>query len=341
MRKVLFLVVFSSFLILPSTAMAWGPATHTWITNELLENPDNNEILEMCSANQDNWDAFMAGSMVPDITVVYYFEHGATQYRATHNWNFQQEVMNQANNDREKAFAYGIAQHLVSDSVAHQKVIPVSIESHSLPNWLLHPLLEQKYDSHLVQKYPYLDDARKHMFDAIIIGPYGDRYIEMVENAVGAQVNFNVRDNIEKLAVSFDSYYDPENGAKKPTGAGIFGLYPIIYSACNIISPLTSISNVALMDASAERTLDENKNVFNNWGARHMLTAHGFDELAAAEEAGNSGAFTIAFSFYIILIFTVPIGVLVFVKRPLFAITTLVAMLLGLLAWIVWVYLTL
>lgn len=321
--------------------MAWGPATHTWITNELLENPDGNTILELCSATDENWDAFMAGSMIPDITVVYYFEHGAVQYRATHNWNFQQEVMNQATTDYEKAFAYGIAQHLVSDSVAHQHVVPDSITSHNIPNWLLHPLLEQKYDSHLVQEHPYLDDARKHMFDAITIGPHGDRYIEMVENALGSQVDFNIRDNIEKLAAAFDSYYDPESGAKKPSGTGMFSLYPAIYGMCNAISPLTGITGVDKMDAAAERTLDENKNVFNNWGARHMLVAHGFDDIAEAENEGNTGGFTIAFSIYLILIFVVPIGVLLYIKRPLFAISAFFAMIVGLLAWIIWVYLTL
>ncbi|GAI35011.1 unnamed protein product, partial [marine sediment metagenome] len=192
----------------------------------------------------------MAGSEIPDITVVYYFEHGGEKYRATHNWNFQQEVMDQAYTDNEKAFAYGIAQHLVSDAIAHQIVVPQTIKDTNIPNWLIHPLVEQKYDSELKAKYPYLYEKSKHMFDAIIYGPYGDRYVQMVEDALGENCQINVKDHVIKLAAALGNFYNPVNGSFTPSGVGIFGLYPFISGIADAVSPFTSITGVQKMDAA-------------------------------------------------------------------------------------------
>jgi len=339
MRKILIiLAILSLFFLLPSVS-AWGPATHTWITNELHDNPKGNPILEMCAENEENRAAFMAGSMIPDITVVYYFEEGGRVYRATHNWNFQQEVMNQATNDHEKAFAYGIAQHLISDSVSHQYVVPATITQTNTPNWLIHPLVEQKYDSQLAQRYPELRQQRKHMFDAILYGPHGDRYLDMVDNAI-TDVELNVRDLATKLAVAFDSYYDPVDGAKAPSGVGVFHIYPLVSAVCDAVAPLTFITGMRQMDAAAQRTLDENYNIFNNWGARHALSAHGFDDIYEAEQEAHTGGFSIVFTIYLLAIFIAPLAVIVFLKRPLYAAGTFVILVLSLLAWIVYIYLT-
>jgi hypothetical protein len=340
MKNTLFVLGLISLLFFIPAASAWGPATHTWITNELLDNPKGNPILEMCAENEENRAAFMAGSMIPDITVVYYFQEGGRVYRATHNWNFQQEVMNQATNDHEKAFAYGIAQHLISDSVAHQYVVPSTIRQTNIPNWLIHPLVEQKYDAQLAQKYPELREQRTRLFDAILYGPHGDRYIEMVENAISDE-QLNVRDLIIKLAAAFDSYYDSVGGAKAPSGVGIFRLYPFISKICDFIAPLTALSGTYEVDAAAKRTLDENYNIFSNWGARHILSPHGFDEISEAEKDSGVNGFAIAFTMYVLAIFIAPLAVLLFLKKPFYAILSFFILLLSLLGWIMYIYLTL
>jgi len=318
MKKILIIIGILLLFMFPAVS-AWGPATHTYITNDLLDNPEGCPILTMCGENDENRAAFMAGSEIPDITVVYYFEHGGAKYIATHNWGFQQLVMSQATNDREKAFAYGIAQHLISDSVAHQIVIPSVIIRSGVPNWLVHPLAEQKYDSQLKGKYPEIAEQSKLMFDAIIYGPYGDRYIEMVQNAIySSGETINVEEHAIKLAQAFDSFYDPDNGSFKPSGISIFGLYPIISGIADFISPISGITGMANMDAALVKTMSENRRVFNNWGDRHGLVPHGLDDLHAADEEGNTGNFTIYFMIFSIIIITVPIGLYLWRKNPLF-----------------------
>ena len=151
MNKInIFIMLMLTTLLTMSTASAWGPHGHTWIANDLFEGQDS-EIVRKCTPHRE---AFLAGCEIPDITVVYYYTEGGAVYRATHNWNFQQEVMSQARTEDEVCFAYGIGQHLITDSVAHTDVIPQAIVDTTVPNWLIHPLLEKKYDSVLVAKYP-------------------------------------------------------------------------------------------------------------------------------------------------------------------------------------------
>ena len=326
-------------LLLSTVATAWGPATHAEITRDLLNDSEGNWILELCNKDQETREAFMIGSEIPDITVVYYFESGGAKYRATHNWNFQQDVMLQANNDREKAFAYGIAQHLISDSIAHQDVVPASIESNGIPNWLLHPLLEQKYDSYRKQSDPTIAEASRHMFDALLYGQYGDRYIAMCQNALGDTID--VREHAIKLAAAFDSFYNPEGGNFKPENVGIFGLYPMIAGIADWLSPYTSISGVDQMDAAYFKTLQQNKNIFNNWGARHALTPHGFDDLVAAEEAVGASLFSTLLMIYIIAIFAVPIAAYLYFKKIIVVPIVLLIMIIGIIAWFAMIYFSL
>jgi len=339
MKKYIIVLAFLIPLLFSGIASAWGPATHTKITNDLLNNPQGNAILTLCSQDQECWDAFMAGSEIPDITVVYYFESGGSKYRATHNWQFQQDVFLQARNDREKAFAYGIGQHLISDSVAHQEVVPNAIKDHGIPNWLLHPLLEQKYDSYLKQSNPELAEQSRHMFDAILYGPYGDRYIAMCQNALGDTID--VESHAIKLAAAFDSFYNPDGGNYYPEDIGIFGLYPTISGIADWLSPYTSITDVDAIDNAYLKTLQQNKNIFNNWGARNALTPHGFDDLTEAEELGWAGIFSLLFLIYILMIFIVPIVSYLYFKKLITIPITLAIMVVGLITWFFIVYFSL
>ncbi len=293
----------------------------------------------MCAQDQDTREAFLAGSEIPDITVVYYFEHGGDKYRATHNWQFQQAVFAQATNNRERAFAYGIAQHLISDSIAHQDIVPNAIKNKGIPNWLLHPLLEQKYDSHLKQNNPEIDQQSKHMFDAILYGPYADRYIEMCQNALGDTID--VQSHVVKLAAAFDSFYNPEGGNFKPENVGIFGLYPFISGMADWMSPLISMAGVDQIDAALLSTLETNRNVYDNWGTYGTLTPHGFDDLRQAEADGGSGLFSIIFTIFVLAIFAVPIIAYVYFKKIIVIPAVLAIMLVSLLTWFLVIYMTL
>lgn len=277
-RNILLFITGVCLLAVPVSA--WGPHTHTLITNELFAD-QSSEIIRTCTPYKP---AFLAGSEIPDITVVYYYSEGGKNYRLTHNWNFQQDVMNQAQSPDEVCFAYGVAQHLIADGIVHEGLIPEKIELTLLPNWLLHPLLEKKYDSVIVKLHPELKNETPHMLDAMY-GDKGDRYFTMIEKAIGDNPAINVRSDTLKLSYALGSFYET---AYKPTGdAWMFQIYPFIDDLTNKIEPFIASSNLGSAQYWLMKSIEQTTNVYNNWGTRYNISPHGFDKLMSADKRVN------------------------------------------------------
>jgi hypothetical protein len=275
--SILMMVCFIT-LALAVNVSAFGPHTHDSLSNSIFES--NNTIGKLCGSTPENRAAYELGAVTPDITVIYYFEEGGKEYRLTHNWNFQQEVMAQALTDDEKCFAWGIASHLIADTISHTEAVPAGIQESKLPNWIAHPLLEKKFDSYLVTKHPELINSTAHMMDALY-GTKGDRYIQMVQNAMGENLNIDVKSEFIKLSYSLNTFY---NGQFRPQGQSwIFKTYPYIDGFTNWMAPYIGSTNSVKMDDYYNQAKESTLNTFDNWGARYQLSPHGFTELSAAD----------------------------------------------------------
>jgi len=303
-KKILFLIIVLSFIVLP-TISAWGPNTHNQINLEIL-NENTTTIGEMCGANELNRQAYLLGSVTPDITVIYYYEEGGKNYRLTHNWNFQQELMSRAKTEDEQCFAWGVSAHLIQDGIAHTQAVPKAIKKYHVPNWLLHPLLEKKYDSAIALQHPELISSTPHMMDALD-GPQGERYIELVEYALGENSQLDVKNELTKLRMALDSFYDAQF---RPSGANwIFKAYPYIDKLTNFLAPSIGTMNFGDIEYYYEKAKEQTVSVFNNWGTRYQISPHGFTELSVANE--ESGIF---FTIILLLAFGIPIFI-VYLKR--------------------------
>jgi hypothetical protein len=304
-NKIIFFMGFSLLMIfLMGNISAWGPHTHNLLSNSIFES--DNPVGELCGSTEENRAAYRLGSEAPDLTVIYYYSQGGKEYRLSHNWNFQQEIMAQALTDDEKCFAWGIASHLIADGIAHTEAVPEGIITSKIPNWMSHPLLEKKYDSYLVLENPELLETTPHMMDALF-GPRGDRYVEMMDKAMGSNSEIDVKSELTKLAYALNTFYD---GQFKPQGQSwIFKSYPYIDKFTNFLAPIIGSTNAAQMDNYYDKSKLSILNTFTNWGARYQISPHGFEDLSEAnEEIGITT--TIIF----LIIFAFPIG-LYFFKR--------------------------
>lgn len=283
MKKIIYISFLIGLLFLIPSVLAWGPMSHTYIIDKVKGLNSTNEILVMCLDSGINEEAFRAGVEMPDITVIYYFSEGGKSYKATHNWNFQQEVLSRSVTDNEKCFAYGIAEHLITDSISHTKSVPEKIMLTKIPNWIAHPLLEKKYDSELITKaHPEQTEKSRRMLDAMY-GPYGSRYTELFEYALGENNEIDVKKETDNLAFALGAFYK-EGLVPKVKDNSLFAIYPYIDSFTNSIHPLigqwTMDDLYIFMDKSSEMSI----NTFSNWGSRYSLSPHGFDELLAADK---------------------------------------------------------
>ncbi|WP_169309459.1 zinc dependent phospholipase C family protein [Hippea maritima] len=111
----IFLVLLTTvivILIIPQNSFAWGPSVHIGVSLASLEKlPDFLKILLASNLNE-----YLYGSLAPDFIVG---KSLSEKDKHSHNWKIGFSLLKNAQNDREKAFAYGYLSHLAADSVAH------------------------------------------------------------------------------------------------------------------------------------------------------------------------------------------------------------------------------
>ena len=156
MSVFIFILPFSSFV------GAWGPVVHGDIDRAIINsNQIDSDISRIITQNKDY---FYGCTMLPDISIFYYFSSGGRKYKATHNWAFEKAFIEQARTDKELACAYGIISHMVADSTSHNYFVPHQIKTYKLPNAIIHAPSELLYDSAYVKRHPEdLENIRKGM----------------------------------------------------------------------------------------------------------------------------------------------------------------------------------
>lgn len=131
-----------SLLFLPAPAQAFGPATHLQFSREILSDlvwlaPALAVLLRRFS------DDFLYGAIAADITVA----KNLTPYREhCHNWRVGFQILEAAEDDAQRAFAWGYLSHLAADVVAHNYFVPWKTVADFAHRGLPHVYWEVRFD---------------------------------------------------------------------------------------------------------------------------------------------------------------------------------------------------
>lgn len=117
--------------------------THVDITKQVLEESDT----LIAQIIKENRDACYCGLAYADVSVFYYFTNFKV-YKGTHNYNTATRVLELAETDRERAFAYCWKLHLAQDGVSHNTYVPTAIRRTKVPNYVIHPIKELGIEGH-------------------------------------------------------------------------------------------------------------------------------------------------------------------------------------------------
>lgn len=154
-------------------ANAWGPNTHIIITKKSLEAAKDSIIK---SQIEQYPEAFYAGVVFPDVSVLYYYTQFES-YKSTHNWLFYRRLLEEAGTVEEKAFAYGVACHLIQDTVAHNNYVPIKIQGTLGSNLYTHPLVEASVEAR------YFDLTTSGSLEPV------ERFLPLAQRALGRDVS--------------------------------------------------------------------------------------------------------------------------------------------------------
>ncbi|PLX41963.1 MAG: hypothetical protein C0608_03815 [Deltaproteobacteria bacterium] len=131
-------------LLLPFTALAWGPATHLEISGRILAGL--HLVPEAVSALLSRFPLdFYYGSIAADIVVAKKMAH---YLHHCHRWVVGLEILEAAETDSQEAFAWGYLTHLAADVVAHNYFVPMKTILSFPSGGKNHTYWEVRFDSY-------------------------------------------------------------------------------------------------------------------------------------------------------------------------------------------------
>jgi len=136
------LICFLSILLIPSIANAWGPLTHVYLAHQVLDIGAAIAPAGIYSLLRRFKNDFLYGNLSADIILGRKFQ---VFEKNSHSWDVAWRLLEVANTDRQKSFAYGYLTHLSADTVIH------NLNGARLP--FRHSILEVKSESIIQRKY--------------------------------------------------------------------------------------------------------------------------------------------------------------------------------------------
>ena len=125
-----------------NVAFAWGPAIHMVTALSVLDNVDF--ILPSIAGVISSLPLeYLYGCLAADFFIGKSRRRGGSHL---HNWEGGFRFLDEANDDREAAYAYGFLSHLAADVVAHNFFIPNIIRAYPTGSRVGHVLCEAKAD---------------------------------------------------------------------------------------------------------------------------------------------------------------------------------------------------
>jgi hypothetical protein len=130
------------FILVPSFAFAWGPLTHMYLGNELLSYAPlvPAGILGLLRKHKQD---FLYGNLMADMILGKKY---LPDDKSSHSWDVGLKLLDQADTEPARAFAYGYLGHLAADTVAHETL------TDELGN-MGHTWVEMKADSLIDKTY--------------------------------------------------------------------------------------------------------------------------------------------------------------------------------------------
>jgi hypothetical protein len=129
----------------PSDAQAWAPLSHLSFSAQALVNMEP-LVSGLRDLLYENGNEFLYGSLAADIVVG---KNMARFVHHCHNWKVGFNVLHQAREGPEKAFAWGFLAHLAADTVAHNYYVPWKTVSSFNKLRTGHAYWELRYDQRL------------------------------------------------------------------------------------------------------------------------------------------------------------------------------------------------
>ena len=149
-------------VLVPDTALAWGPISHLAHGSEVLREltilgPSLQQLLTRYPTE------YLYGCVGADITLGKKYTHAMQAH--CHSWEVGWQVVAAAESDAQRAFAYGYLSHLAADVYSHNHFVPTQLVVSFRARTLRHVYWEARFDSMQDPDYRgIVSDLRRQCF---------------------------------------------------------------------------------------------------------------------------------------------------------------------------------
>jgi hypothetical protein len=136
--------------LVPTVAWAWTPGTHILLGEAVLRSAAllPPALAALLRAHPHD---FLYGSIAADTSIAKkYAKFG----RHCHSWAVGLEILDEARDERVRAFGYGYLAHLAADAVAHNYFVPHQLAVTSSTSALGHSYWESRFETHIGDTFP-------------------------------------------------------------------------------------------------------------------------------------------------------------------------------------------
>lgn len=134
---------FVLILFFPDLSYGWGPGTHLEVGREVLQNLGLLPVAVRAIIGKYPHD-FLYGTISADIVVG---KNLVEELKHCHNWRFGFKLLQKAESDSQRAFAFGYQCHLAADTVGHNIFIPEMMIRSFSTRILRHIYWEMRFDA--------------------------------------------------------------------------------------------------------------------------------------------------------------------------------------------------
>lgn len=131
--------------LLPSTAFAWTPGTHVFLSDAVLRSLPLLPAGIAALLTRHRFD-FLYGSIAADTSIAKKY---APEGRHCHSWRVGLEIRDKARDDALRAFGLGYLTHLAADTVAHNFFVPLQLARTAATSAIGHSYWESRFETHL------------------------------------------------------------------------------------------------------------------------------------------------------------------------------------------------
>ena len=143
------LVGVAALFFLPDPLWAWGPATHVFLGQGVLDSLSLFSPTIRGLLTSYPYD-FLYGSVAADISLAKKY---VPEGRHCHNWSVGEEIYESAKSERLRAVGLGYLAHLAADTVAHNFFVPRQLLLTSSTKGLGHSYWEHRMDYQIGESY--------------------------------------------------------------------------------------------------------------------------------------------------------------------------------------------